>query len=82
MDTLSRIQDVFRDVFHDPALVVTPQTTARDIPDWDSLTNIGLIIAIEQEFHVKFALGEIQELKNVGAMAELIQQRQLKTALA
>ena len=79
---LSRVQDVFRQVFDNPKLVITAQTTARDIPDWDSLSNIGLIFSIEHEFQVKFALGEIQELKHVGDMADLIQKRQQKAMTA
>jgi len=74
-ELMTRIQDVFRDVFDDDQLRITEMTTARDISAWDSLTNINLIFTIEREFKVKFALGEIQELKNVGDLAALIEKR-------
>lgn len=69
---LSRIQEVFRDVFDEPDLVITARTTSSDVPGWDSLTNINLIFAIEREFGLKFALGEMQELDNVGELMALI----------
>jgi acyl carrier protein len=74
-DLFPQIQSVFRDVFDDAELSVTESTTASDVPGWDSLTNINLIFAIEHEFQVKFALGEIQELSNVGEMVTLIQKK-------
>ena len=80
-ETLLRIQQIFRDVFDDPELEVTEQTSARDIPAWDSLATIGLIFALEQEFQIKFALGEIQELKCVGDMAHLIRKRRNAAAV-
>lgn len=74
-ELLPRIEGVFRDVFDEPGLAISAATTANDVPGWDSLTNINLIFAIEREFGVKFALGEIQELNNVGEMAALIRKK-------
>jgi acyl carrier protein len=74
-DLMPRLQTIFQDVFDDPRLRVTQTTTAADVPAWDSLTNINLIFAIEREFNIKFALGEIQELNNVGEMAALIERK-------
>lgn len=77
---MPQIEAIFRDVFDSPDLRVTSGTTARDVPGWDSLTNINLIFAIEREFKVKFALGEIQELNNVGEMAALISKKRGQSA--
>jgi acyl carrier protein len=74
-EMMPRIESIFRDVFDEPTLAITGATTASDVPGWDSLTNINLIFAIEREFNVKFALGEIQELSNVGEMVELIAKK-------
>jgi len=71
-----QIQNLFRDVFDNPGLVVTGSTTANDVPGWDSLIMINLVFAMENEFNVKFALGEIPELNNVRKMAALIQKKQ------
>ena len=72
---LPRLETIFKDVFDNPELTITAKTTANDIPGWDSLSNINLIFAIEREFNVKFALGEIQELNNVGEMISLIEKK-------
>jgi acyl carrier protein len=74
-NSLFRLQAIFQEVFDQPELNISATTTARDVPGWDSLTNINLIFAIEREFGIKFALGEIQELNNVGEMAVLIDQK-------
>lgn len=77
---LPQIESIFRDVFDNSRLNVTPETTARDVPGWDSLTNVNLIFAMEREFKIKFALGEIQELNNVGEMVLLIQKKMERAA--
>ena len=78
MDTreiFTRLNRVFQDVFDDDSIRVTPNTTADDIEDWDSLEHITLISAVEREFRMKFKLGEISSMKNVGEMVSIIQQR-------
>lgn len=78
MDTkqiFQRLNKVFRDVFDDDSITVTPKTTANDIEDWDSLEHITLISAVEREFKVKFKMGEISSMKNVGEMAQIIAAR-------
>ena len=67
-----RLNNVFRDVFDDDTISVNDNTTSKDIPDWDSLEHINLIVAIEQEFGIKFNMGEVTTMKNVGEMADII----------
>ena len=79
MDTreiFTRLNRVFQDVFDDDSIRVTPNTTADDIEDWDSLEHITLISAVEREFRMKFKMGEISSMKNVGEMASITQQRE------
>jgi acyl carrier protein len=71
-EVFEKINEVFRDVFEDDDITVTDATTAADIEDWDSLEHINLVNAIEQEFGVKFSMGEIVSMKNVGEMADLV----------
>ena len=71
----SRITETFRDVFGDPALVISDRMTAEDVEQWDSLTHINLIVALEREFRVKFTTGEVSNLKNVGDLVVLIQRK-------
>jgi len=67
-----KLNEVFRDVFDDAEITVTDTTTAADIEDWDSLEHINLIMAVESAFGVKFNMGEVTSMKNVGAMADMI----------
>lgn len=72
----SQVQEVFRDVFGDDEIILTDDMTANDIPEWDSMMHINLIIAIEQRFGVKFSLAEVSGLKaedqNVGTFLQLV----------
>ncbi len=71
----ARLNKVFRDVFDDESITVNPKTTANDIEDWDSLEHITLISAVEREFKMKFKMGEISSMKNVGEMASIVAAR-------
>ncbi len=75
MTILERVEAILRDVFDLPQLVVTPNLTAQDVEEWDSIAHIRVVVAIEQEFKVKFALGELQSLQNVGDMLRLIEKK-------
>jgi len=72
-DIMSRLQPIFHDVFDDRSLAVSRESSANTIEGWDSLTHINLITSVEQDFGARFALGELQNLSNVGDMADLIQ---------
>lgn len=70
--SLAQLQAIFRDVFDRPEMILTPALSAPDVEGWDSFMQITLIIAIEEEFNVKFALSEIEGLRDVGMMIALI----------
>jgi acyl carrier protein len=70
---LEELQEIFRDVLDQPDLVLTRASNAHNVEDWDSLAHINLVTAVEKKYKVKFALGELQELKDVGDMIDLIQ---------
>jgi acyl carrier protein len=78
-DIHARTEEVFRQVFDDPEIVLTDGTTADDIPGWDSLTHINLIVGLEKQFRIKFATAEISKLKeegqNVGTLLALISKK-------
>jgi acyl carrier protein len=78
-DVRERLQDILRDVFDDPAIVLTDEMTAADIDGWDSLAHINLIIAVERKLGVKFATAEISRMKqpgqNVGSFLRLIEAK-------
>ena len=76
MDSLlAEVQEVFRAVFDRPDLVITRESNASNVEDWDSLTHINLVMAIEKKYKIKFALGELKELENVGDLLDLIQKK-------
>ncbi len=74
-EMFSRVEGVFRDIFDDEQLAITRESVADDLEDWDSLNHINLVTALESEFAIRFALGELQGLKNVGDMLDLTQQK-------
>lgn len=71
-EVFERLNEVFRDVFDDESIVVNETTTSADIEDWDSLEHINLLAAVEQEFGMKFSMGQVVTMKNVGEMADII----------
>lgn len=73
MNTLDRLQNIFRDIFDDISLVITRETTANDIEEWDSLMQINIVVACEAEFGVKFDLNDIVKLTSVGDMVDLVE---------
>lgn len=75
-DVWQRLTSVFQDVFEDDEITLSPETTAEMIEDWDSLTNIQLLIAIEKTFPgLEFSTGEVANLQNVGDLVAAITRR-------
>ena len=66
------LNGVFQDVFDDESIEVNDETTSEDVDGWDSLEHINLIAAVEQEFGVKFNMGQVVSMKNVGEMVDII----------
>jgi acyl carrier protein len=73
-DVISRLQSIFDNVFLEPP-VLTPELTAAEVPEWDSLLHISLLVAVEKAFDVRFRVGEVEATKNVGEFADLIARR-------
>ena len=75
MDIKNRLNDVFCEVFDDEKISVNEKTTAKDVEDWDSLSHIRLIAAVEAEFRIKFSMKEVSTMKNVGEMILILSER-------
>jgi acyl carrier protein len=67
----SQLQEIFDDVFMDE-VHVNAELTANDVDEWDSLSHISLVLAIEEKFGIRFKVGEVESAKNVGELAQLI----------
>ena len=74
-ELLLQLQEIMADTFDLDAVEISPNTTAADIEEWDSLSHIRLIVAIEREFGVKFSNAEIEDMKNVGDLMGAIRKK-------
>ena len=71
-EVLSKVQEIFRDVLDNEEIELTFDTVADDVEEWDSLSHIQLIVAIEKYFGLKFTAKEIMEWNTVGDMINRI----------
>jgi acyl carrier protein len=74
-DVYARMTAIFRDVLDDDSIILREDMTADDVRNWDSLTHVDLILAIEQEFKIRFTTGEISSLRSVGQLAALVSRK-------
>lgn len=73
--TYAKLTEIFHDVFDDDSITVTPELTADDVDEWDSLSHIRLVLAVEKKFGLKFSAAEVGRLKNVGEFVSLIEAK-------
>jgi acyl carrier protein len=74
---MSRLTEVFHEVFDDEDLVLDAGLSADEVDGWDSLAHIRLILSVQKAFNVKFSPIETSRLENVGQLADLIRHKQL-----
>ena len=72
MELHERLEGLFREVFDDEHLTLTDETTAHDIPKWDSLAHINLMFSIEQAFGVRFNGNELADMKNISELKKFL----------
>ncbi len=75
-EVIAKLQTIFDDLLLDPT-ALTPATTAKDVPEWDSLMHITILVAVEKAFAVRFRVGEVEGTRNVGEFADLILKRMI-----
>lgn len=71
-DILARVQEVFREELEVEDLVLTDETTADDVEEWDSLSHVQLVVALEKAFNIKFTSREILSWDNIGDLVDCI----------
>ncbi len=70
-----QVADIIRDVLDLPDLAIDPTTTAENVEGWDSFNHINIVVAIEAHFHLKIHTAEVEELKNVGELVDLVDEK-------
>lgn len=74
-EVFEKLNDIFRNNFDDDSIELNDETSSADIEDWDSLEQINLVVAIQETFHVKFNIDEVNAMKNVGEMVDSILEK-------
>lgn len=69
---LFRLQTIFREVFDDASLVLTPELTPAALPAWDSVAMVQLVLALEQEFGIRLTTDEVASIKSAGDMLRVV----------
>ena len=73
-EVITQLQPIFDDLFMEK-VGLTPELSADDVEEWDSILQISLLMAVEREFKIRFRVGEVESARNVGEFAELIARR-------
>ena len=71
-EILERLNGIFRDVFDDDGIIISENTISDDIEDWDSVTQVSLLVAIEKDFGIKFAMAEIAAFNRVANIVKAL----------
>jgi acyl carrier protein len=74
-ELMQKVNGIFMDVMQNPLIVIKDETTANDVAEWDSLSHIHLVLAIERAFNLRFTSREIQGWENVGEMIDCIHSK-------
>jgi acyl carrier protein len=74
-EVLSKLTGIFRTVFNNHSLLLKNELTANDVDGWNSLTHMLLIAEIEKEFKIKLKLKELNKMRNIGDMIEIISSK-------
>jgi acyl carrier protein len=72
---LGIIQNILADVLDNESLQLTEESTAEQVPDWDSINQVKLLIGLENELNFRFSSQEVEGLNNVGALIDLVQRK-------
>ena len=74
-DILAAITEIVRPILGRPDIVLTESTAARDVPEWDSLAHVTIMVRVEEKFAIRLRAAEIVRLSGVGALVDLVERR-------
>jgi acyl carrier protein len=72
---LAGLQPIFEDILDEPDLELTRNSNALNTPNWDSLAHLEIIEMVQRRFKVKFGLTDLQKLKTVGDLVNLVLEK-------
>ena len=75
MNALEKIQTIFREVFDDPALVIDPATAPGTLPEWDSVAQVHIVLAVEEAFAMRFTTDEVARIHDVADLLAILATR-------
>ena len=70
---LLRLQAIFRDVFLDPSICIVPETSPKELSEWDSVAQVNIVLAVELEFNFRFTTNEIVHIRCAGDFLDVIE---------
>ena len=73
MNNIYRLQNIFRDVFENPSLQITPDTAPSNYPDWDSVAMVQVVLAAEADFGIRFTTDEVAGIHSVADILKLLE---------
>ena len=74
--TLEQVRNVASDILGIPADKITAESSPETIENWDSMQHLNLVLAIEEKFGVQLEPEDIEQMKNIGAIAALVERLQ------
>lgn len=80
MQLIDSVQSIFREVFDDPNLTISPSTSPDDVADWDSVAQVKLVLAMEESFGTRFSTSEVAGFHTIGDFLHALEHRNGKSA--
>lgn len=74
-EILTKISSIASEILARPGLALTPTSTARDVPGWDSLTHVQIVIGVERAFGIRLSALEVAQLENAGSLVDAVLSR-------
>ena len=74
-DRLDGLTEIFQDIFQDDGLILTRSMTRDDLPQWDSMNHLNILMALEMRYRIKFSLVEIEAAQSVGDILQMIRRK-------
>jgi acyl carrier protein len=71
----NQLTEIFNEVFLRDDIRLNAETTAKDIPGWDSFKHIEIIMQVEEIYNIKFQTRELDAMTNVGEMVAAISRK-------